>query len=87
MEAIRKIVEGKILNQVVALPVTMHNKLVEVIILPVEHSANSTLKRSELRAMLSGSHTESLSGALPSDAELTVAEVRRERRAKYERAD
>ena len=87
MEAIRKIVDGKILNQVIALPEAMQNTLVEIIVTPVENRTHTTLTRSELRAKLRGSHTESLSGTLPSNAEITVAELRRERRMKYERAD
>ena len=87
METIRKIVDGKVLNQVISLPITMQNTLVEIIVIPVENRTNIALKRSELQARLRGSHTESLSGALPSNAEMTVAEMRRERRMKYECAD
>ena len=87
METIRKIVDGKVLSQVISLPLTMQNTLVEIIVLPVDNRNNIAIKRSDLQAGLRGSHTESLSGALPSDAEMTVAEMRRERRMKYERAD
>jgi len=84
METIRKIVDGNVLNQVITLPVTMQNTLVEIIVMPVENSTSTTLKRSELKAKLRGSHTESLSGTLPSNSEMTVAELHRERRIKYE---
>ena len=84
MKAIRKIVEGNVLNQVIDLPVEMQNTLVEIVIAPVEKSINTTLSRSELRAKLPGSHTQMLTGVLPSSAEITIAELRKERRMKYE---
>ena len=87
MEVIHQIIDGKILNQVIALPKPMQDIFVEIIIKPVDTQTTLTLTRSELRKRLSGSHTESLSGALQTTANLTLKELRAERRLKYERVD
>ena len=87
MEAIRQIIDGKILNQVIALPKPMQEILVEIVVKPVEKKARPRLTRSELRKRLRGSHTESLSGALKTNASMTLKELRAERRLKYERVD
>ena len=88
MEAMRQIVEGSLLNQVIALPKSLQNILVEVTVKPViEEAKPEKLTRNMLRAQLQGSHTESLSGILPADMDMTLEELRKERRTKYERAD
>ena len=87
METIRQVVDGKILSQVITLPVPMRDSLVEIIVTPFDGQEKPALTRSGLRARLQGSHTESLSGALPSQADTTLEEFRAERRLKYERAD
>ena len=87
MEAIHQIIDGKILNQVIALPKPMQEILVEIVVKPAGKRAMSVLTRSELRKRLRGSHTESLSGALQANTNMTLKELRAERRLKYERVD
>ena len=87
MEVIHQIIDGKILNQVVALPKPMQEILVEIIVKPADKKERLLLTRSELRKRLRGSHTESLSGALQASANMTLNELRAERRLKYERVD
>jgi len=87
MEAIRQIIDGKILNQVIALPEPMRNIFVEIIIKPANKQVKPLLTRNELRKRLHGSHTESLSGVLQASTNLRLKEFRAERRLKYERVD
>ncbi|MDR0311105.1 MAG: hypothetical protein LBJ21_05930 [Acidobacteriota bacterium] len=88
MEAMRQIVEGSLLNQVITLPKSLQNVLVEVIVKPVVDEAKpDKLNRSMLRSQLQGSHTESLSGILPTSIGMTIEDLREERRMKYERVD
>ena len=88
MEAMRQIVEGSLLNQVIALPKSLQNILVEVTVKPVINEAKpEKLTRNKLRSQLQGSHTESLSGILPVSIDITLEELRGERRMKYERVD
>ena len=87
MEVIHQIIDGKILNQVVALPKPMQEILVEIIVKPADKKERLLLTRSELHKQLRGSHTESLSGALQANANMTLNELRAERRLKYERVD
>jgi hypothetical protein len=87
MEAIHQIIEGKILNQVISLPKQVQDILVEIIIKPVEKQTKPAMTRSELSMLLRGSHTESLSGAVQSDKDISLEDLRAERRIKYECTD
>ena len=64
MEAIHQVIDGRILNHVISLPKPLQEVMVEIIIKPVAIKPKLTITRSELRARLRGSHTESLSGVL-----------------------
>ena len=84
METVSQIVDGRILSQVISLPKTLQNILVEVIVKPAAlNTKQPVLTRNTLRTQLQGSHTESLSGALPS-VSLSLDELRKERRMKYD---
>ena len=87
MEAIHQIIDGKVLNQVIALPKPMQEILVEIIITPADKKKKPVLTKSELRKRLRGSHTESLTGALMTSNNITLEELRTERRLKYGRVD
>ena len=89
MDTIHQVVDGKVLNQVIVLPKQMQNILVEIIVRPaaVKATHRPKLSRSELRALLSGSHTEALSGAIKTNTNMTLEEYRAERRRKYECAN
>jgi len=52
-----------------------------------EEKSKPILTRDELRNQLRGSHTEFLSGVLLPQPDMTLEELRAERRAKYECLD
>ena len=87
METIHQVIEGKILSQVISLPKSFQNILVEIIVKPSVENNKVTLTRENLYAQLRGSHTESLSGILKTQPDITLDEIRKERRVKYERID
>ena len=84
MEAIHQVIDGSILNKVITLPKPMQDMVVEVIIKPVKKQSKPRLTRSELRAMLKGSHTEALTGIISNSGDMSLKKHRAERRAKYE---
>jgi len=87
MEAVHQVMEGKVLSQVITLPKSFHNVMVEVTVAPVVNIPEQSLTRNKLRNQLGGSNTESLSGVLRSSEHITLEEIRAERRIKYERVD
>ena len=87
MQTIHQVIEGRILNQVIALPKPMQDIFVEIIIRPARKQVKPTLTRSELRSRLRGSHTESLSGIIKANSDIMLKDLRAERRVKYECAD
>ena len=87
MEAVHQIIDGKILSRVIDLPKSLHGMLVEITVKPINEQRKPLFSRSNLREQLRGSHTESLSGIINPQNEVNVDELRKERRAKYERVD
>ena len=87
MESIQQIVDGRILNQVIPLPESLQSILVKITVTPAIEKSKPMLNRNELRNQLHGSHTESLTGVLQIQSDMTLKELRAERRAKYERFD
>ena len=84
METVSQIVDGQLLSQVISLPKTLQNILVEVTVKPAaQNTKQPILTRNALRKKLQGSHTESLSGILPS-VSVSLDELRAERRMKYD---
>ena len=87
MEAIKQIIDSRLLDGVIPLPKNFQNKKVEVIIfLNEEKKTLPSLTKNDIEAMLKGSVTESLIGVLP-QSEITLENYRAERLAKYERID
>jgi hypothetical protein len=87
MAAVKYIVDGNLLNNLVSLPESFHNIKLEITITPAaEKKTQPSLTRSKLKSMLKGSVTESLSGSLPR-TDMTVEDFRAERLEKFERAD
>jgi len=88
MNAVRQIVDSNELSQVIRLPKSLQNRQVEVIVMPiVESPIKRQITRSQLKARLSGSVTEAITGVLPDDADVNLGDLRAERRAKYESFD
>jgi len=88
MEVVRKIVDGSLLNKIIALPLIFQETKVEITIKPIAQSQYLQLmSRNQLRALLHDSDTEVLSGAISVDMDVRLDELQEERRAKYERFD
>jgi len=87
MEAVRQIVESNTLNGIIPLPTFFQDKKVEVIIFLTEDKAEPPLlSKNDIDAMLKGSITESLIGAIPHTAK-PLEDYRAERLSKYERVN
>ena len=85
--AIRQVIDSSLLDGVVSLPKKFQNRKVQIIVfLEEETKALPSLTERDLEAMLEGSVTESLIGALPR-SKTTLEDYRAERLAKYERVD
>lgn len=83
MEVVRKIVDAKKLMSVIPLPETMHNRRVEVIVLPAEEQkVSENLKKSGNIESL----VDSLVGVIR-DTGMTLEDYRAERLRKYENLD
>jgi len=84
VDIVSQIVDGRILSQVMTLPVNLQNILVEVTVKPAAQNVKQpSLTRSALKKQLKGSHTESMLGILPA-VNISLVELRAERRLKYE---
>lgn len=87
MEAIRQIIDSKLLDGVISLPKGFRNKKVEIIVfLKEEQSFLPLLTKGDIDNMLQGSVTASIIGAL-SQSDKSLEDYRIERLTKYERAD
>ena len=83
MEAVRQVIDSKLLSGIIPLPKRFENKKVEVIIsLNEEKSILPSLTMKDIDAMLKGSITESLTGVIPQSGK-TLDDYRAERLAKY----
>ena len=76
MEPIQQIVDGKTLSQVIPLPESLQSMLVKITVTPAVEEFTPRLTRNELRKKLHGSHTESLSGILQPQPDLTLDKLR-----------
>jgi hypothetical protein len=87
MDAVKRIISSDLLNGVIALPRIMQNKKVEVIVMLADEKRElPSLTKERIDAMIEGSVTESLIGALP-NLSMSLDDYRIERLHKYERAD
>ena len=87
MEAVKQIIDSKLLNGVISLPKNFQNKEVEIIVfLKEEQTVMPKLTMNDIDEMLKGSITESLIGSVP-QSNMTLEDYRAERLKKYESAD
>ena len=87
MEALRKVIDSKLLDGVIPLPDYLKNKKIEIILFPSEEKTERLpLSIDDIDAMLKGSITESLIGVLP-HSDKSLEEYRSERVKKHERLD
>ena len=90
METLHQVIEGRVLSRVLNLPMSFQNIMVEITVTPVVKDSKPMITRDGLRAHLNGSHTEILSGILKKQSDvtdITLEELRQERRIKYEHID
>ena len=87
MEAVKQIIESRLLNGVISLPKNFQNKKVEIIIfLNEEKTDMPKLIMADINKMLKESITESLIGAVP-QSNMALEDYRAERLKKYECID
>ena len=87
MEAVKQVVDSRLLNGVISLPRNFQNKKVEIIVfLNEENTTLPKLTMKEIDEMLKGSVTESLIGSVP-QSKMALEDYRAERLNKYELAD
>ena len=78
MEAIRKYIDASSLMAVMTLPETFKNRKLEVLVFPMEEQEP---EKTDIESVV-----ESLIGAIPA-TDMSLEEMREERRIKYETAD
>lgn len=78
MEAIRKYIDANSLMAVMALPEAFKNRKLEVLVFPMEEQEP---EKTDIESVV-----ESLIGAIPA-TDMSLEEMREERRIKYETAD
>ena len=84
METVRQVIDSRLLSGIITLPRRFLNRKVEVVITLEESKAIlPSLTIGDIDAMLKGSITESLTGAIP-QSDKTLDDYRAERLAKYE---
>ena len=84
VEFVREIVDSSVLDQVITLPRSFHDRKVEILIFPVqEQGKKMTLDKSKINDLMEGSITQSLIGAVP-HPDITPDEIRSMRLRKYD---
>ena len=84
MEAVRRIVDGQLLTNIIPLPPYFRDMKLEIIVMPANEAAQRpSLTRDEVDALLGGSIAESLVGVIP-DSGRTLKDYRNERLGKYD---
>ncbi len=78
MEAIRKYIDANSLMAVMALPETFKNRKLEVLVFPMEEQES---EKTDIESVV-----QSLIGAIPT-TDMSLEEMREERRLKYETVD
>ena len=87
MEVVTQVIDSTLLSGIISLPKRFQNKRVEVVIsIKDEEKTLPPLTMSDIDAMVKGSITESLTGAIPQSGK-TLDDYHAERLAKYERAN
>ena len=84
METVRQVIDSRLLSGIITLPRRFLNRKVEVVItLEESKTIIPSFTVGDIDAMLKGSITESLTGAIPQSGK-TLDDYRAERLAKYE---
>ena len=84
MEFIREIIDSNILDKVLTLPRSFHDRKVEVIVFPVqEQEKKISVDKKKIKDLMKGSITQSLIGAV-NHPDITLDEIRSLRLQKYD---
>ena len=84
MEFIREVVDSSVLNQVLDLPRSLHNRKVEILVFPVQNKEiKTTINIKKINELMDGSITKSLIGAV-SHPDISPDEIRSLRLQKYD---
>ena len=88
MEFVREIIDSNVLEQVIPLPRSFHDRKVEIFVFPARSQKQKiTINNHTLDKMMEGSITQSLIGAVPISHDITLDEIRSLRLSKYDSAD
>ena len=84
MEFVREIIDSSVLDQVLTLPRSFHDRKVEILIFPIqEHEKKIGIDKEKINILMEGSITQSLIGAVP-HPDITSDEFRSLRLRKYD---
>ena len=84
MEYVRKIIDSSVLDHVLTLPRSFHNRKVEILIFPVPDKGKKiNMNQKKIDELMEGSVTQSLIGAVP-HPDITLEEIRSLRLQKYD---
>jgi len=84
MEFVREIIDSNVLDQVLALPPSFHDRKVEILVFPVQDREKQiNIDSEKLTDLMEGSITQSLIGAVP-HPDITPDEIRSLRLRKYD---
>jgi hypothetical protein len=84
MEYVREIVDSNVLDHVLTLPRSFHDRKVEILVFPVPDKGKKTnINQTKINELMEGSVTQSLIGAVP-HPDISLDEIRSLRLHKYD---
>jgi hypothetical protein len=84
MEFIREIIDSDVLDKVLPLPRSFHDRKVEILVFPIrEQERKIYIDRDKINELMEGSVTQSLIGAIP-HSDMSLDEIRSLRLQKYD---
>ena len=84
MEYVREIVDSSVLDNVLTLPRSFHDRKVEILVFPVpDNEKKVNINQKKISELMEGSITQSLIGAVP-HPDISLEEIRSLRLQKYD---
>jgi hypothetical protein len=84
MEYLREIVDSSVLDHVLTLPRSFHDRKVEILVFPIQDKEKKVnINQTKINELMKGSVTQSLIGAVP-HPDITLDEIRSLRLQKYD---
>ena len=86
MEFIREIIDSSLLDSILSLPRSFHNRKVEIFIFPVQDQEEKpSISKAKINELMEGSITQSLIGAVQHpNPDIALEEIRSLRLQKYD---